>query len=188
MATGRRWTRDELLLALNVYCRTPFGKIHSRNAEIITLSRVMQRTPSAVAMKLLNFASLDPTHRARAVHGLSNAAKGDVRVWQEFNDNWEALAFESQVAMIRVREHPAPDETEAFEIPSAATATDREATVRVRLVQSFFRDAVLSSYNRACAMCQVALPQMLNASHIIPWSVNVSRRADPTNGLALCVP
>jgi predicted restriction endonuclease len=27
---------------------------------------------------------------------------------------------------------------------------------------------------------------MLNASHIIPWSVDTSRRADPRNGLSLC--
>ena len=28
---------------------------------------------------------------------------------------------------------------------------------------------------------------MLNASHIVPWSVDKIRRADPTNGLAFCV-
>lgn len=27
---------------------------------------------------------------------------------------------------------------------------------------------------------------MLIASHIIPWSIDKNRRADPTNGLALC--
>ena len=27
---------------------------------------------------------------------------------------------------------------------------------------------------------------MLNASHIIPWSIDKSRRADPTNGLSFC--
>ena len=28
---------------------------------------------------------------------------------------------------------------------------------------------------------------LLNASHIIPWSVDKMRRADPRNGLSLCV-
>ena len=182
----RRWTRDELLLALNVYCRTPFGKIHSRNAEIIALSKTMGRTPSAVAMKLLNFASLDPIHHARQVRGLSNAGKEDLHIWQEFNDNWEQLAFESQLAMLRVRRESSTAEGEYSEMPSLGVATDRESTVRVRLVQRFFRDAVLSSYDYTCAMCQLRLPQMLTASHIIPWSKNIARRADPKNGLALC--
>ena len=29
------------------------------------------------------------------------------------------------------------------------------------------------------------MPGLLNASHIIPWNVNVERRADPRNGIAL---
>ncbi len=28
------WTRDELLVAINLYCRIPFGRIHVRNPEI----------------------------------------------------------------------------------------------------------------------------------------------------------
>jgi len=31
----------------------------------------------------------------------------------------------------------------------------------------------------------VAVPELLTASHIIPWSADESRRADPTNGLCL---
>ena len=58
--------------------------------------------------------------------------------------------------------------------------------MRVRLVQQFFRQSVLSSYDFACTICQLALPRLLNASHIIPWSVSVDRRADPSNGLSLC--
>jgi putative restriction endonuclease len=40
MSAGKRkpWTRNELILAINLYCKTPFGKIHVRNPDIITLS------------------------------------------------------------------------------------------------------------------------------------------------------
>lgn len=65
--------------------------------------------------------------------------------------------------------------------------TEAQRTTRVRLVQSFFREAVLSSYNFSCTVCKLNLPAMLNASHIVPWSVDKIRRADPTNGLAFCV-
>ena len=54
-------------------------------------------------------------------------------------------------------------------------------------MQRFFRDTVLASYDFACAICYLAIPEMLNASHIIPWSKSRSRRVDPRNGLSLCV-
>ena len=58
MANNRQ--EDELLLTLHLYCRTPFGKLHQTNPEIIKLAQIIGRTPSAVAMKACNFASLDP--------------------------------------------------------------------------------------------------------------------------------
>jgi len=44
---------------------------------------------------------------------------------------------------------------------------------------------VLASYEFRCAVSGVAVPELLTASHIIPWSADESRRADPTNGLCL---
>jgi len=35
MIDRKPWTRDELILAINLYCKTPFGKIHMRNPEFI---------------------------------------------------------------------------------------------------------------------------------------------------------
>ena len=60
MATVRKpWSRDELLVAFNAYCRIPFGRLNKSNSEIVKLSRMLGRTPSAVSMKLCNFASFD---------------------------------------------------------------------------------------------------------------------------------
>ncbi len=182
--TIKSWTRDELLLAFNLYCRTPFGRLHKNNPEIILLAQKIGRTPSAVAMKLVNFASFDPTHQARNVRGLSNASRADQAIWIEFNANPELLAYESQHAYTRVTSPPLKSETEQASIPPGPTESTR--MVRTRLVQSFFRDAVLSSYEYRCAICQLDLMELLNASHIIPWSRNVELRADPRNGLALC--
>lgn len=58
--------------------------------------------------------------------------------------------------------------------------------VRVRTAQSFFRRSVLANYDYRCTMCQIDNLKLLNAGHIIPWSENEGRRADPENGLALC--
>jgi putative restriction endonuclease len=62
----------------------------------------------------------------------------------------------------------------------------RESSVRGEC-RHFFRDAVLISYENRCALSEIAMSDLLNASHIIPWKVEVERRADPRNGIALNV-
>lgn len=54
------WTRDQILAALHLYTQLPFGQLHHRNPRIQALADKMGRTPSSVAMKLTNLASLDP--------------------------------------------------------------------------------------------------------------------------------
>jgi len=177
-----KWERDELLIAFNLYCRIPFGKLHSTNPDIIKLAQDLGRTPSALSMKLCNFASFDPTHKKRNVSGLAHAGKGDRLIWDEFNRNWEALAFESQQALERLIGKTVI--SKELELPTGPTESLR--TVRVRLVQGFFRDSVLASYKYTCSFCNLAMPEMLCASHIIPWSKNTEKRADPRNGICLC--
>jgi putative restriction endonuclease len=168
----------------NLYCRTPFGKLHRSNPDVISLSRQINRTPSAVAMKLVNFASFDPVHQARQVRGLRNASRIDGEIWDEFNANPEQLAFESQQVLWQLNGGSEAALEEEIVSPKGPTETTR--LVRARLVQGFFRDAVLSSYEFKCSICRIDLPEILSASHIIPWSKNVERRADPRNGLCLC--
>lgn len=71
------WRREELILAFDLYCRLAFGKMHRNNPAVIELADLIGRTPSAVAMKLVNFASLDEAHQSRGVKGLSNASSAD---------------------------------------------------------------------------------------------------------------
>src|SRR5215218_5380717 len=92
MAKGRDWTRDELLLAMNLYCKLPFGRLDQRNASIIALAANLGRTPGSLAMKLVNLASLDPAITSTGRRGLSGASALDRAVWQEFNSDWSALA------------------------------------------------------------------------------------------------
>lgn len=187
MNQHRKWTRDELIIAFSLYCRTPFGKLHKTNPRITEAARLLDRTPSALAMKLVNFASLDPIHKSRDVKGLSNISHADKAVWEEFNSDWESLSFQSEKAL----EHLLPlvkrtDSLNPMPKNLNATTTEKTAIVRVRLVQRFFREAVLASYESKCALCGLNLPELLIASHIIPWSKSIKRRADPTNGIAFC--
>lgn len=180
----KNWTRDELLIAFNLYCKIPFGQLHHTNPLIIQLAEKLGRTPSSVSMKLCNFASFDPTHKKRNVSGLKHAGKGDKQIWDEFHENWESLASQSQRAIQQLSK---TKEKEEFFDLSEPSVTEAARSIKVRLVQRFFRDTVLASYNFNCALCRMSLPAMLNASHIIPWAMNKQRRADPRNGICLCV-
>ena len=64
---SNNWTREQLLVAFNLYCQLPFGKLHSRNPDIIRLAEMIGRNPGALAMKLVNIASLDPVILETAV-------------------------------------------------------------------------------------------------------------------------
>lgn len=77
----RKWTEEELLDVLDLYANTEFGQIHSRNKHIVSLASKIERTPSAVALKMLNFASLDPRLEQK---GMANASALDRKVWDQF--------------------------------------------------------------------------------------------------------
>ena len=61
----------------------------------------------------------------------------------------------------------------------------REAVVRVRMNQAFFRAAVLTAYSARCCITGLSIPQLLTASHIVPWATDVKNRTNPQNGLCL---
>jgi putative restriction endonuclease len=178
----RPWSREELIVAFNLYCKIPFGKISRSNPQLIELARVLGRTPSAVSWKLANFARLDPALQRRNISGASHGAKADVEIWEEFKKNWEKLAFESEHLLFQMtgRETEPADEARAF--PEGKT---RESIVRTRVNQGFFRSAVLASYKSTCCITGCSIPELLNASHIVPWAKDVKNRTNPRNGLCL---
>lgn len=64
------WSREELILAFNLYLKLPFGKMHKHTLEIKELADLLERTPSDVGIRLGNFASCDPHLQARGIGGL----------------------------------------------------------------------------------------------------------------------
>jgi hypothetical protein len=182
---SRNWNHDELLACFNLYCRIPFGKLHKGNPKIVEAAAALHRSPSAVAMKLVNFASFDPAQRSRNVKGLVNVSRQDRALWEEFEADPNSVAAKSEEAFDRFI---APGTTLEEELPTPPQGpTERVLARPMRLVQSFFRRTVLASYGYKCCFCKLDVIALLNASHIIPWNSSVELRADPRNGLSLCV-
>ncbi|MGB3394279.1 MAG: HNH endonuclease [Stenotrophomonas sp.] len=184
------WSSEQLKLAFHFYCQTPFGKLHSRNPQIIELARLIGRTPSALAMKLVNFASLDPSITGSGRKGLSGASALDREVWDEFHANWERLAVEcAQLRTHLLQAHgeitERRTETEDDFALDDYSGETRQAIVQQRIKQDFFRRAVLASYRGRCCISGVGDTRFLVASHIVPWRQDKANRLNPSNGLCL---
>ena len=73
MKEGQKpWTRDELILAINRYCKLPFRELDKNTKEAKELAGMIGRTSNSVALKLVNFSSLDPSLQARGIKGMGN--------------------------------------------------------------------------------------------------------------------
>lgn len=189
MPTRNNWTRQQLLVAFNLYCQLPFGKMHSRNPEIMKIAALIGRTPSALAMKLTNIASLDPTITSTGRKGLDGASSADKALWQEMQQNWEDFALEAQDAadLLNCSADIESIDNDSFSADDVTdyTGTHRSAQVKIRIGQDFFRRSVLSAYNHRCCITGLSTPKLLVASHIIPWKSDAKNRLNPKNGLCL---
>jgi len=191
---GDRWSRDESILALYLYCQVPFAKTKANNPEVIRLASLIGRTPASVARKLGNFGAFDPLLAAQGISGLTHTGTAAKVVWDEFHNRWDSLVRES-ARLLRAYSAPVANDEN---LPDPAAARDEEiialptgpserrASVSVRLFQDFFRRAVLASYESICCVCCLDLRPLLVASHIKPWASDECTRSDPQNGLCLC--
>ncbi len=192
MIVRKNWTREELLVALNLYHKLTFGQLHARQPVIVALAEKLGRGANSVAMKLCNFASLDPTLKLRGIKGLAGASVLDRAVWDEFHADLNEAAPASEGALrtlfgadegselevlpkegVRVRKRP----------PHGPTETT--ANVKLRRGQEYFRDAVLNNFGGRCGVTDLAVRELLIASHILPWGTHVAERLDVRNGICL---
>ncbi len=185
-APGSPWIKEEFILAFNLYLKLPFGQIRSTHPEIIKLANIMGRSANSVALRLTNFAACDPFHRNRGVVGMQAGKKQCQPIWDEFNANREALVFESERIL-------AEWQNQTIETKFKDILTDikdlkgKEKTqeIKTRVNQNVFRQLVLGNYNQKCALTGIDLPELLVASHIIPWAMNEEERLNPENGICL---
>ncbi len=186
MAKSSNWTREETIVAFNVYCKVPFKSSSKTNPTIIKYANIIGRTPSALNMKVGNFGRLDPELKKQGITGLVNGSKLEEDIWNEFNGNWDKLAFESE-KLIAEFQNKTIEQIETFNIEDLPKGEERETIIKARVNQSFFRSAILSSYNLKCCITGLSIPQLLSASHIKPWAIDEENRTNPHNGLCLSI-
>lgn len=186
MKEGQRlWTKEELILAINLYCKLPFGKMHKGNNEIIELATLINRSPSSVARKLGNFASFDPSLQARGIKGLTGTSKLDAEVWNEFYNDWDLRLMESEKLLASFKSSTLEKLHGIHSNDLFKEGKERESVIRARVNQSIFRRMILAAYKNTCCITGIKNPELLIASHIVQWSKDTRNRLNPMNGLAL---
>lgn len=192
MSARKRWTSEELLVALNIYHKLTFGQFHGRHPVIIAVAAKLGRTADSVAMKLCNLASLDPALKLRGIKGLKGASKLDNAVWKEFHGNLNEAVPASEEAFRTL--FGVDEQTDLEVVPKIGVRLTKRAPVgptettvnaKVRRGQEYFRDAVLNNFAGRCGISALSVRELLVASHILPWGRYEKERLNVRNGLCL---
>lgn len=188
-STRKPWTDRERLQALMLYCHLSFGQLHQHHLAVIDLAKRMERSPSSVAMKLTNYASLDPEIIALGKKGLSGASQKDRQLWKRFIEDPQLVALECEAAWRELDDPPQDNgiTTEEDEDKNTTDYTGRNVMgmQQRRVGQSIFRKAVMIRYETRCVITGLRYEDLLIASHIVPWQMKPESRLDPANGLCL---
>jgi putative restriction endonuclease len=188
------WTREEFMLVMNLYTKIRYGQFNANNTEVKKLAGLLGKTPGAVAYKLVHFAGLDPFHKERGIKGLANPGTKAVAIYNEFQENWNEMLYESEILLAHAqnttveKSYFSEEELEKIETYKIADkkGLDVKRLVKTRVNQTLFRDIVTNNYSNTCAVCGINLPELVIASHILKWSENENERLNPTNGICFC--
>jgi putative restriction endonuclease len=180
------WTREELILVFNLYLKLPFGKLHRNTPEVIEMASLIGRTVNSIAIRLTNFAACDPYHKDRGVKGMVGGIKQCQPIWDEFFGNKELLIFESENILAEKENQTIETKFDdlLFDLKDLKGET-KLRQVKTRVNQNVFRQIVISNYSGKCAISGIDIPELLLASHIVPWSKNEEERLNPENGICL---
>jgi 5-methylcytosine-specific restriction enzyme A len=205
-----KWTRDETILALDLYLRTRPSVPSDTHPEVIALSELLRalpihprrdrnetfRNPSGVAFKLQNL------HSVATGKGLANASQMDQEVWAEFGSNPNDLFTLAEAIRFAAKEDLGDVETEDED--DALDFEFREGRVlyvyhRKRERNAGVRKAALENSRRSsnglhCAACSKKADAALGAAgeaifevhHIRPLSAVGEATTRPSDLTVLC--
>lgn len=169
------WTRDELILALDLYLRHRRSPPSKGSVEVKELSALLNelgrsaaiggeqtfRNPAGVYMKMMNFRRVDPDYTGQGRVGLQRGNKDEEVVWQLFADDPGHLAAVSQAIRSCVSTHGALSPYLIEDEPEIQDAEEGRILTRVhrqrersrKLVEQVKALALKESGRLICAAC-----------------------------------
>ncbi|MFK4440704.1 putative HNH restriction endonuclease [Caballeronia udeis] len=169
------WSRDELILALDLYINHRASPPGKGSPEIVELSNILNslgsvlgqrtgdsyRNDNGVYMKLMNFRRLDPQYTAEGKKGLTRGNKDEVRVWDEFASEPQRLAEVAQFIRNGIVEHKNDADLSGPDEPGIEEAEEGKVATRVhryrerdrRLVEEAKAQALKKHGRLFCVAC-----------------------------------
>lgn len=165
----RHWTRDELILAMDVYVRLAARTPDPKLPEVLALSQLLRserlhpgetldrrfRSPASIVMKLMNFRSLDSAFEGK---GLTAGSRLDRVIWNTFGDDIVRLrkvaaAIRSVVGSTEIEGGDLGDLTAEAEEGAILTLLHRKRERNPRLVESKKRSVFNAGGRLSCEVC-----------------------------------
>ncbi|ARP79281.1 HNH endonuclease [Bordetella genomosp. 6] len=169
------WSRDELILALDLYIRNRRSLPAKDSQAIAELSEVLNqlgavlgqrtsttyRNTNGVYMKLMNFRRLDPAYTSDGKTGLTRGNHDELRVWDQFADDPERLAEVARFIRQGIVEHKADVDLAGPDEPGIEEAEEGKIATRIhryrerdrRLVAEVNAQALKKHGRLFCAAC-----------------------------------
>lgn len=177
------WSEIEDMACLYLYLKSGGKQLDDSSIEVKELAKAIGRSPAAVSFKSGNFRFIDPKSDRK---GFKHGSATDRRVWNSFSDDIDSCreVYEMLIDWPEASEDILQTEREInsgnYHIPDLyGMGKKRVGSIKIKL------DA-MSNYSERCCVCGIEHPNLLIASHIIPWKDDEFKRADPRNVLLLC--
>jgi putative restriction endonuclease len=177
------WSDEEMILALDLYFKLPYGKLNQRTPEIQQLAHLIGRTPSSIALRLCNYAACDPHIINSGRKGMTAGVGKCLPYWEYYTNSPEKLFHQAE--QIKASRLNQPIEKVLHLKTEDFIGKEKETVIKQRINQNAFRSIILANYNEKCAISGFCIPQLLIASHIIPWADDINNRLNPANGICL---
>nr|WP_315491067.1 HNH endonuclease [uncultured Rhodoferax sp.] len=169
------WSRDELILALDLYIQSRQSSLAKDSPEIAELSEVLnqlgtvlgQRTSSTyrnangVYMKLMNFRRFDPEYTSDGKTGLTRGNQDEAKVWDQFALDPTRLAEVARFIRQGIGEHKIDVDLSGPDEPGIEEAEEGKVATRIHRYRERDRRLVAEAKTRAqkqygrlfCAAC-----------------------------------
>ena len=201
------WNREQTLMALGLYLLPPVGKRNwdDPDPQIKVIAEAIGRSGNAVCLKIANLKNCDPNRTGK---GFSNGSAMDREVMAEYlaapsETLAEAMGLLAQNGIVLCEREGVPSlqaggrplragPAVTFEYDGqlkgsvAPVGAERDARVRARVNQDYFRRNLLANYRGACCLTRIDTTALLVASHIKPWGKSApAERTVSSNGILL---
>lgn len=185
---GQLWSREELILSLELYCSIDFGDISTKNLKVIELAKLCGRSVNSIALRLANYTSCDPVQKERGIVGMTGGLTVCQPIWDEFYGKWDYLKEEAIKARIKLAGYNVNEN-----ISQISQAKECDEIVKYDLFNNFikdinnhkFYDIINRNYNGHCIISGLKVKNLLMACHILPEDNNVEKSMKASNGLLL---